>query len=240
MTTARITRAELYRRLALLPGILAGSSPDIDDTARRLLLAVGVEALNIVSEAYLVKSFHGTDAAGIRWKPLSPKYIAYTRRHPALSRRRAYAAKVGRQRRPLLTAAQDRLWRQVFARNLTRLRAAGDAEAAGHAAAIAWATVKRAGGRTILGTYGNTVVEIGRDTGRLFASLSPGNPDNILEPAAGSVRVGTNVKYAEHFHARRPLWADGDKWPVEWQERLGNVLKDGLAQLAARVVEDGA
>jgi hypothetical protein len=39
------------------------------------------------------------------------------------------------------------------------------------------------------------------DTGRLLASLAPGSPGNVLEPAGTSVTFGTSVDYAEKMHA---------------------------------------
>lgn len=226
----RGSRASLDWQLARVPLLLTANAANQLE-ATRIARALGMEMLAIIREAYLQKARGDVDAAGIRWQPLSPRTIAYQRRHPGLNRRRAGARAAGRASRPLLTAQQDRLWRGVYASCLKR----GDEPAT--AAAKAWATVKRAGGQTILGRYSNTQVEIGRDTGRLLASLSPGAPDAILDATPGAVRVGTNVTYAAHFHARRPLWpADPARFPQAWLDRLADMLARALAQAAARLL----
>jgi hypothetical protein len=218
--------------------MLVGKVPDQSGAVESLLKALGVEALSIVKSAFLVKARKGTDEAGISWSRLDPRYVAYGRRHPGLNRRRAYAAKRGRTSRPLLTVAEDKQWRGIFAGTYRRLRAQGaeDKEAKGNAAAAAWAVLKRQGAKTILSEYGNPdSVEVGRDTGRLFNSLSPGGLDNVLRAGRGAVTVGTNVKYAKHFHAKRAIWPEGE-WPGAWVGRLGQTISDGLAVLLRRMV----
>jgi hypothetical protein len=157
---------------------------------------------------------------------------------------RGQAARAGRSGRPLLTAAQDKQWRAVYARELARQRRAGNPGAGGSAAALAWAAVKRAGGQTILAKYGSTQVEILRDTARLLNSLSPGGRDNVLEAGPGRIKVGTRVEYAEAHHRglgklpARPLWPDSlADWPEEWKDRLRGVLRDGVAALVRRALE---
>src|SRR5262245_1258321 len=177
----RLSRERARAALLALPGVLAGRLPDPGGTVRQLAEAVGVEALSIIKQEFVVKARGGTDGAGIVWKPLSPAYVAYKRRHPGLP--------PAAQRRPrhLLTAAQDRLWRGVFVGVWHSLQGKGlaDDEAKGLAAAKAWRVVTAAGGRTLLETYGGAPAEIGRDTGRLLASLSPElpGPDRVLEAA---------------------------------------------------------
>ena len=239
--TFRGSRAQLLQQLRELPALLAGRVNDSTQAVHGLMGAVGLQALAIIRESYIVKARGGTDEAGIRWAALSPRTIAYGRRHPKLSSRRRYAAKAGRKSRPLLTAGQDKLWKQTYARMLRRFERAGNPDAEAHAAAIAWKVVKQAGGKTILEEYGKTPVEIGRDTGRVLASLSPGrsaapaNADQVFRITPGEVRVGTNVEYAEPFHRKRPLWPDDPAdIPESWWERLGETLEDGLKALLRR------
>jgi len=221
------TDEQLRRRLEELPSLLDHRGGRL---ATLLARAIGVEMLTIVKEAFVEKGRGGTDAAGISWAPLSPAYVAYHRRHKGLQGRRSRAAKAGRSARPLLTAQQDRLWKSVYASCLRR----GDDEAT--AARKAWGVVKQAGGKTVLEAYGNEKVEIGRDTGRLLASLSPGGGDNLLDANPGVVRVGTNVSYAMHFHKRRPMWPeDPGKFPQVWLERLATVF----AEFVRRAIEEG-
>lgn len=211
-----------------LPGLLSGSVPEPTGVLARCLRVVGVEALSILRQAFVDKARGGADESGLTWAPLAPATVAYGRRHPGLAAARTRAGKAGRAGRPLLTAAQDRLWRGVFARTLARQKGAGLAPDQGKAAALAWALVKAAGGRTVLGEYGKERVEVGRDTGRLLASLGPDGQqgDTILEARPGEVRVGTNVAYARHFFAARPLAPDA--WPGAWVGRLKLSLADAL------------
>jgi hypothetical protein len=230
-------RDALLAELCDLPKALAGAVPDRGDIVRTALQAVGVEALTIIRDAFLTRARGGPDASGIVWKPLEPETIAYGRRHgPTLTRQRRLARKAGRERRPLLTLTQDQLWRALYARAIAK------GEKHGAAAARAWAIVKARGGKTILGEYGSTPVEILRDTGRLLNSLSPGAPDNRLEAAGGRVAIGTNVAYAQAHHEgnpskglpKRALWPDA--WPDVWIERLVVMLKDAVAAiLSARL-----
>lgn len=231
--TFRGGRAGLLQKLAALPSLLSGRGVDPTGAVEGLCLAVGFQMLSIVREQFLVKSRGGTDDAGITWAALKPSTVAYGRRHPGY--------RPGRKKRPLLTPAQDKLWRGVYASSLARhlkgpLPAPQNARA--QAAAVAWAVVKRAGGQTVLGRFGGEKVDIGRDTGRLFNSLSPGSgsPDQILRAEPGAAVVGSNLSYAAPFHARRPLWPDAGKVPQAWVDRLADTLSDGLRNVVQRLV----
>lgn len=215
-------RQTLRQLLASLPAILAGdgSAGQAQRIREAVLKAGAVEMLAIIKDAYMAKARGGTDEAGIRWAELKPETIAYHRRHPGLNARRGKAAKKGREMRPLLTDAQDRVWRAVYASSLGRTRDRAQS------AASAWAVVKAMGGKTILKEYGSQPVEIGRDTGRLLASLSPGQQDCLLSVLGSRVTVGSNVEYAGHFHRRRPLWPE--VLPDAWQERVAQVMADAL------------
>ena len=237
-----LSRESIKAALRQVPGILAGKSPDPTGEGKALLQALGMQALGIVKAAFLVKARGGTDAAGIQWAPLSKKTIAYGRRHPGLEAKRKKAAAEGHKGRPLLTKKQDQLWRAIYASvKAAAMRAgAGEGEASGSAAARAWGVVKAQGGKTIIGEYGNTSVEIGRDTGRMYNSLSPdasdfGPTEQILDVEPGRVAVGTNVKYAKFFHAKRPLWPADNAWPEAWTNRLAETLNDGVMKLLQRL-----
>jgi hypothetical protein len=231
------SRQALEEVLRGLPALLAGKVHDPSGAVRELLGAMGLEALTMIQEAYLTKARGGTDDAGITWKPLKPETIAYGRRHPGLARKRRAASQKGRAGRPLLSEAQDKLWRETYSRALARFTRAGEADAKGHAAALAWRVTKAAGGQTILDKYGQEKVEIGRDTGVLLNSLAPGSAPGpssakqIFRIQAGAVVVGTNVPYAEHFHRVRPIWPDVAQVPAAWWQRLSQVLAKGLVKL---------
>lgn len=238
MDQARTTtsRERLRELLANLPSLLAGrSTTTAGERIRQAALKAGaVELLSIIQEAFIIKARGGTDEAGITWKPLDPRTVAYHRRHPGLTRPRRQAAQSGRSSRPLLTDAQDTVWRRVYAQTLARLQRGGSngPEAQATAAGAAWSVVKAMGGRTILAEYGNLPVEIGRDTGRLLNSLMAGSRDAIVEVLQRSVVVGTNVEYAEFFHKMRPLWPE--RLPDVWQDRVAEAMVAGLMQALAQ------
>jgi len=237
------SRAQLREVLRALPALLSGKAADPTGAVRALWGAVGLRALGLIQEAFLVKAKGGTDAAGITWDKLSPRYVAYGRTHPGLNSKRQQAKAKGRPGRPLLTDKQDALWRRTYAQALARLARQGHAGAKGHAAAIAWRAVKAAGGQTILARYGNAPYEIGRNTGVLFNSLSPGstpapaNKDQVFDVGPRGVTVGTNVRYAAAFHAKRPLWPDKGRVPESWRQTLAGTLAEGIKRLLALVVK---
>lgn len=234
--------ADLRARLREAVAALAGRAPDPSGEVAVLLRALGVQALSLVKQAYVEKARGGTAEDGITWDKLSRRYVAYGRTHPGLNSKRGKAAAKGRASRPLLTTAQDKTWRGIFASTYRRLRARGssDEEARKTAAATAWSVVKAQGGKTILGQYGDAPAEIGRNNDTLFNSLSPGDPNNCLDASAGAVTIGSNVEYAEHFAVRRPLWHDnGDDWPEAWKQRLGETLGDALQGVLRRLAEQG-
>lgn len=245
--TYRGGRERLLAELRAIPSVLAGKSSDPGGLVATALRVLGIEAMTIIKDAFVVKSRGGTDEAGIAWPPLKPTTIAYGRRHPGLAAKRTRAAKAGRAGRPLLTVAQDKLWRAIYAGALARGKRQGNKDAGSNAAALAWAIVKARGGKTILGVYGSVQVDQLRDTGRLLNSLSPGTPDSLLSVTPNSVRVGTNVVYAAAHHEGnpaknrppRPLWPEPDKWPQAWTDRLLAILKDHVANLVRDVIARG-
>ena len=102
-----------------------------------------------------------------------------------------------------------------------------------HAAAYAWTVLKAEGAKTRLETLGNRNVEIGRDSDGIYNSLSPGVEDNILQAVPGAATVGSNKKYAPHFHAKRPIWAPPSMWPDPYWQRLTKLAADGLLYMVA-------
>lgn len=212
----RGTKEELFRRLAQLPLALAGRLPEAHKAAAVVSKAIGIEMTSCVRENFIEKGRGGGGVDSRPWKPLSPAYVAYGRRHAGLTQKRTRAGKAGRAGRPLLTAAQDKLWRAVYASCLRR----GDDSST--AARKAWGAAKAAGGKTIIGQYGNAQVEIGRDRGILLASLSVGGSGNVLDAQPGSLKLGSTVPYARFFHAKRPIVPTD--MPAVWQVRLGDVL----------------
>jgi hypothetical protein len=239
--TYRGSREQLLRILRELPATLAGDVPDHADIVRGVQLRVGVAALSQVQQDFLTLSRGGTARWGMVWKPLSRKYLAYSRR---VSRQEKKAlGVVGRRVRGLLTPQQDRRWRQIYVTRLARLRLHMDErEAQATAARIAWATVKREGARTKLEVYGNRKVDIGRDTGRMLRSLSPGVGDRpsgaaeqVFETPPGRVIVGTNVPYFPRFHRDRPVWPADGSIPDAWWPAIRAAAARGIVVALERL-----
>lgn len=264
------SRQELRALTYRLAAILAGREVDTIGIARGFLLAIGVAALSDIKDAFIVKSRGGTDEMGVKWPPLSKEYLAYGRRFGrgekvALKRAAGLDPKQNRyapgRGKGLLTKSQLDEWRRIFSRTWPRFYAAtGSIEfARATAARIAWAAVKKMGAKTKLEVFGMRTVDILRDTGVLFNSLSPGvvsggpgphsgyskpsapgGEDQIFELSAGQVAVGTTVAYAAVHNKpvksqvpRRQFLPDDGQVPDVWWDRWLAVGVQALAVGAA-------
>lgn len=237
----RKTPEQIRQALALLIIAVKGAQ-DATGLVEGFKLNLGFGLLSCFYQAYLTKSKGGTDEAGIRWKELSREYVAYKRLHPGLNAKRKQAAAEGRPGRPLLTKDQDALWRRIYTAQYYKLEQAGEADPRGHAAAIAWMIVKQAGGATIIDTYGDTKVEIGRNTGRALNSMaaavgsSSSNNDVQVRPEIGAVLVAMRVTYMVHFHKKRPLWDGSRPFPLEYREVLDDLTTSFFSQVLPRLL----
>lgn len=96
-------------------------------------------------------------------------------------------------------------------------------------------------------------VEIGRDTGRMFRSLTPGvegqpptNPDQVVKPGRGELIVGTNLPYAKWFHEGRPgkqvprrLWPADGSVPQVWMPAVSAAGLRGVVRALEIAVQYG-
>lgn len=248
-------RPEIERLIRSLPAILAGSAPDELGIARGFKARCAHTFFMIIRENFIIKSRGGTDEAGIKWPKLSPKYLAYVRpmgrggegsRYPPHAGGLAPGGRDG-----FMSESQLRRWRGTFARCLARLALQMDrGEAMGFAAAIAWNEAKRLGVKTKLQVFGDREVEILRDRGILFNSLSPGvviedGPRAEYTPPTGDggdaqvatldgsgLLCGTNVEYARRHHfGRRPFWPVNGELPDQWVAEIVEVGVDGLRMI---------
>jgi hypothetical protein len=224
---------------------VTGNSSDHAALAQAVHTAIGVAALSDIKSDFVTKARGGVGEDGVKWPPLDPKTLAYHRRfgkgeQAALKK----AAGLGRgnrfapgQNKGLLTAAQLKRWRQIYASRLRKFAASMDiGEAKAKAAAIAWKILKDEGAKTKLEVYGHREHEILRDTGVMLNSLSIGvlSPDGSYEPPAdqifrvidSGVIVGTNVPYAsvhQNGSDKRGIPArpflPKDSVPVVWLNR---------------------
>ncbi|MGE3410127.1 MAG: hypothetical protein AB7I37_25310 [Pirellulales bacterium] len=252
----RLSRSELKARLAQLPRILSGHVTDSLGIARGFKLRLAVAWLSKIKQAFIVKARGGTDECGISWPPLSPKYLAYGR-GPKSTRTAGKHSPGGKD--GFMSKTQLAAWRKIYARNLAWL--AVDlplVESKARAAQIAWAAMKRQGVKTKLQVFGSRVVEILRDRGLLFNSLSPGilserGPDASYSPPdgqalidnPGELLVGTNVDYAKYHQGddeqpgRRRIWPRADEIPASWLEDFSETAASGIP-VAIQMIARGA
>lgn len=238
----RGNRAQLRRELVGLVRAATGRAPDPTGLAKGVQLRVGVTALSLIQQAFIVKSRGGTGSDGITWKPLKRETIAQRRTSGA--ERKALGI-TGKRVRGLLTPTEDRVWRGIFASVVARLRVMGVPGAEGIAARIAWAKLKSMGAKTKLDVLGGRQVDIGRDTGVMFRSLTPGvdarpsgAPHQVFETPTGAVIVGTNLPYAARFHKDRRLWPE-DGLPPRWWAAIHASAVRGLFEAAKVVLSQG-
>jgi hypothetical protein len=237
------TRDDVVRLIRAVTVAVAGTGPDPLGVARPILTRGAVALLSQIQAAYIVKARGGVGSDGIKWKPLDRKTIAYGRR---TSRSELKSLGVsGKRVRGLLTPAQDKKWRSIYARCLAQFRARGVAGGEARAAQIAWAVLKRDGAKTKLDVLGSRVVEIGRDTGGLLASLTPGTEEQpssadgqIFEVKPGQLTVGSNKPYASRFHASRPMWPA--ELPQPWADAIAGAIMRGLIVAITRALATGA
>jgi hypothetical protein len=249
----RGSRAQARQIVQGLTSLLTGRTADSLGVARGVFLAIGFAALSDIKADFVRKSRGETGEDGVQWAPLSKEYLAYQRRFgPGEKTALRKAAGITRGQRygvggpggnnmGLLTKAQQKRWKAIFARALQRLLLTMPAEAAkARAGQIAWATLKREGAKTLLEVFGNRQVEINRDSGILLNSLSPGElsfdhydrpgaeggEQQVFSAIANGVIVGTNVPYAAAVNKRRPFLPE--RAPQAWLERWAAVASQAL------------
>jgi phage gpG-like protein len=258
----RGSRADLLQKVRFLVRVLAGREHDPLGLQRELLIPVSFSLLANVRDAYVTKARGGTDAMGVSWPPLSKKYLAYGRRFgkgEQAALKRAAGLGAGHHHRGLLTAAQNKRWKAIYARCLARfLLSMPEREAKGRAAQAAWAVLKREGAKTKLEVFGNRQAEILRDTGQLLNSLTPGvwhgggsysppaakgGENQVLRVEGGSAVVGTNdPKAADHNQGRperglprRQILPDDDSQiPESWREDMLDAARIAMTEIIAK------
>lgn len=248
--------AEIRELAQLMSAMMSDGMSPLRKFADGIKMATAYQFFSLVKQAFIAKSRGGTDESGDSWKPLSPEYLAYSRRfgrgeQAALKK----AAGLGRANsqyigngQTLLDKKQADLWWATYRRVLSfNVETLPLREAKAIAAGAAWNVVKRAGGKTKLMVYGKRQVEILRDTGVLLNSLSPGVlADRVYAPPPpsgyggqvvrtepGALIVGTNVRYAgaHHYGKRVPqrrLWPDGNRLPQRWISLISQRLTNGV------------
>lgn len=240
----RGTDAQLDALIEGQAAALEGRGPDPHGLARRIQLAVGTSVLSSVQQDYVTLSRGGSTSWRGPWDPLKPQTIA--QRRTTADERKAAGLTSANKHRGLLTASENERWKKIFGQVFARLRMkAGEAEAKAIAARIAWAKLKAEGAKTKLQLFGGRKVDIGRDTGRLLRSLSPGatggpaNEDQVFDTPPGEVIVGTNVNYASRFFAKRPAWPEGGELPPKWRERATAAAAEAFRAALFEAIRNG-
>lgn len=232
----RATRRQLRQVFATIPSAALGQA-GARAAANAMMTRLGLTLLGRIKKAFIDKSRGGTDEAGDRWAPLSPKTIAYSRRHPGVPKAKDRAAA-----RPswALSEEQRGRWWQVYRQSLARYK--GDK---GAAARAAWFVLKGEGAETLLDKYGKTQVDILRDTGLLLNSLSPGvdSEHQVFRLGTGEVIVGTNRKGAAAHHSgipgrlpQRRLWPEVNRWPTSWWIDILESARTGLVDITLHLM----
>lgn len=251
------SRADIRLLVYRLAGMLSGREPDTLGVGRWFLIALGFGALSDIKDAFIVKSRGGTDEMGIKWPPLKPETIANRRLGP--EEKKIPILKLREQIRKRLMSKSSAYYKLMMPRLLLSL--SPEAAQARYKQMVGrlvtdkleWTKVQLLGGRD---------VEILRDSGVLFNSLSPGvmsrsdsqsasykkpvqdgGSQQIFELRAGSVSVGTNVLYAaahNYGHPKRPtlprrqfLPESGDQVPDIWWQRWLDIAMKGFDGAAA-------
>lgn len=247
-------KPELVSLIRRLPRILCGKLPDEHGIAAGFRARIGYAVLGLIAPNFMELARGRAGADGDKWPPLSKEYLAYGRRfgkgeQSALKK----AAGLGRQhslapgnKQGLLNKEQLKLWKRTYAdRYAWYVMRESDKKAAAHAAAVAWITVKAAGGKTKLEVFGNRQVDILVDTGYLRNSLEQGTlvengpeaqydkpvktgkPKKGMTNLGGSeqifetddphrVIVGSRVKYANYHHNAKSARRKRRLWPSKF------------------------
>lgn len=249
MITYRGPRSELLALARALAAGVAGAGPDLGGVVGAALTPAGVALLAKVRDAFLAKSRGGAGDDGVTWPKLSPRTLAYSRKPPGAAERGRMGLG-GKRVRGLLSPAEDRKWRAVYAHTLAHLRARNVGNAEALAAARAWAVLKAAGAQTKIAALGNRPADVLRDRGRLLRSLEPGTEhsprpaEQVFEVGGGRLAVGSAVPYAGRHQEGDPgrglparkLWPDGPELPPAWEEAVGEALARGYSAALARLV----
>lgn len=238
--TVRRTRAQVYRELARLPSLMSGKA-GAGGLVRVMQVRLGLAALQLINHAFRVKAEGGTDATGLRWKPLS----AYTIRARQRKGIVGHAA-------PKKVHDERKRWWDVY----KAARQGGHTEAA--SSILAWHQAKREGATTFDPRKGGALDKILIETGALELSLKAGAPPSaaaftpprqplqVFRLGKGEVTIGTRRKWALAQHEGRPnrrsplpqrrLWPAIPSWPSLWWQYLLRQLQESAIEIAIHLL----
>lgn len=246
-------KQELTTLIRRLPAMLAGNVQDEYGVAAGFRARIANTFFSLVAPNFQRLGRGQPGADGDVWAPLSPEYLAYGRpvtgTKPPRGGKLAPGGKDG-----LLTGQQLALWNRTFRQALSHyIVFQPEEEAKSHAAAVAWIAVKKAGGKTKLGTFGARQVGVDYQTlvshGDLRTSLKFGEvlekigPDAEYRPPRGQhyeeqayrLVVGSDDPKAKFHHhgkgrRRRRLWPE--RFPADWWNQILGQAMGGLTRIA--------
>lgn len=187
----------------------------VNDIHRAFWSGLAYYFMDRIHKAFMVCSEGRTDEFGRKWKKLDKRTIAYSK-PITLAEKQKRGLGRGHRYRGLLTSAEDKLWRGIFAKTYTRLviRGYSHHEASQLAGQLAWAILKNRGAKTKLSVYGRRKVPILITSHTLEKSLRPGQlskysyrpPHNqICTFEDRRLTVGTSVPYADKLDKTRKI-----------------------------------
>lgn len=252
ITATKDQKPAIKKLITDLPGILSGRVSDVQGIAQGFRSRIGYGILSLIIPNFdnLGRGLSGAD--GDKWKALSKRYLAYSRRFgPTEAKDLKKAAGLGKthkhgpgDKKGLLTPDQLKLWRKTYADRLSwYIMRESDENAKRHAAAVAWIVVKSRGAKTKLEVFGNRTVQILVDTGRGRGSLTPGTlqefgPTATYQKPTGKgateqefdvtnpnqVVVGTNVGYMGAHHRGNKRLPRRRLWPENFPQEWWNSI----------------
>ena len=247
------TRKKIDNFIQKVPFLIDGSKKPRTVAERYLVNAFWAEIIQSIFdsayEQYKVKSTGSADDLGIAWDDLHERTKAYYKKSVRKSLTKNQKAKQRAGGRGLLTAAQNKKWRQVYSISI-KTQTKNDKESATPeikriAAGKAWNYVTSAGAETYKEVLGNAKVPIGIEDSVLLDSLKPGeisgskyhrsNKYQIVKRGVGSgeLELGTSVSYANEFAMRREFLP---KDFGAWFEKAVLRAKDKLEEILEEVI----
>jgi hypothetical protein len=233
--------SDVLREVRELPGSLAGRRVTLAGNTYRSYLMQSI--WKDVSKAFVTKSKGGEDESGESWHPLSPATIAQRPIGAVLKLRKGIT---GKRVRGLLTPSQDRRWRGIFRSTYLRLVSRlGKSAALAKAGEVAWAILKSEGAKTKLQVFGTRKVRILVVTGRLEASVQPGQvggsvykppreQESKFDPGTNRLVMRSLVPYADAQNKTRRIFPTQSQLKTSgWLDQANKVATDKTTKYLA-------
>jgi hypothetical protein len=224
----RTTRAKLKEVLRYLPGVLSGRISIATEESRQFALKLGMTTMSLCRQNFTDKSKHGGGADGKPWAPLHPMTIV-KRLSKSGRRVKSLPAKIQRLTQDIERGVRE--WKRIHQHH------PGMSQTTLERKLEYWRDQIEKASESLYVHIQS--IRILYDTGRLFASFSPGlegtiRPDGELDVRPGRCICGTNLTYPEYrdHHQGEPPDYTGDRqdWPTPEQIIEGWDKKDDTWQ----------